>query len=98
MRCRGLVGDNVHEGALEHRKGLDPLFLVPGTQDNSLTPVAACGMEPESVLNCQKVVPEHLSIHDILSGHILIHHMKVSSTVQDAWWVKVVVGGPAQNV
>ncbi|KYO21975.1 hypothetical protein Y1Q_0000621 [Alligator mississippiensis] len=77
----GNLGDDIREGGPTHAEGLSPLFIVPGTQDNLLPPIAAGGMGPELVLDSLEVVPEHPAIHGILD--VFVSHMKVGGPVQD---------------
>lgn len=72
--------DNFHEGDPERVEDLDPLFIIPGVQDNSFPPVAARGVGPELLLDGLEVVcPWHpgwphpyqpLGSHQSTSGHL----------------------------
>ncbi|KYO33487.1 hypothetical protein Y1Q_0008680 [Alligator mississippiensis] len=94
----GQLGDNVHEYGPVHVGNLDPLFVISGVRGNPLLSVAAGGMGPEPVLSDLEVMSEHLRIHGILGGHILVGLMKVGGPVQDTWWTQGAVGGPMWGV
>lgn len=88
----GHLGDNICEGGLVHAEGLEPLFDIPGAQDNPHPPGGAV---PEMALNHLEVVPECPGIHGILDGLILIGRIKVSGQVQGIWQVWDAEGGQA---
>ncbi|KYO45864.1 hypothetical protein Y1Q_0021498 [Alligator mississippiensis] len=77
------LDDNIHEDDPAHAEGLDPLFIIPGTQNEPHPPVAVDGMGPELVVNGLEVVTEHPIIHSILEGLTLIGYMKVSGPGQE---------------
>ncbi|KYO23552.1 hypothetical protein Y1Q_0010114 [Alligator mississippiensis] len=77
----GQLGNVVHEGGLAHAGGLKPLFIIPTAQDDLLPSVGTGGMGPELALDGLKVVPEHLSVHDVLGGLVPIGHVKVRRPV-----------------
>ncbi|KYO20104.1 hypothetical protein Y1Q_0010685 [Alligator mississippiensis] len=66
------LGDDIHEGGLANVEGLDPLFIVPGLQNDLLPPVGSGGAGPESVHDGLGVVPECLGIHGVLCDLVLI--------------------------
>lgn len=41
-----------------------------------------------------EVVPEHLIIHGILGGLVLLSHVELSSKAQDTLWAQGTVGDP----
>lgn len=91
----GQLDNNVHEGGLVHAESLDPLFAIPGVQDNPLPPVIAGGTDPNGL----EVMPGTLGgLHGTLAGLVLVSHMKVSSPVQVAWWVQGTVDCPTQEI
>lgn len=94
----GQLGDDIPEGGPMDVEGLDPLFFIPGAQDDPLPPVGAGGVGLELELSDLKVIQEHPSILGVLDGLVLIGHVKVGGLVQDAWLVQGVMCGSTQDI
>lgn len=85
----GHLGDDVHEGGPVYAKGLDPLFIIEGTQDNPLPLPTADGMDPELMYNDLVIVPEHPGL-----TYLVASLATSKSVAQDTWQVQGVVADP----
>ncbi|KYO37835.1 hypothetical protein Y1Q_0010285 [Alligator mississippiensis] len=77
----GHLGDNIHEGRPSYGKGLYPLYIIPGDQDDSFHLVDAGGVGQVHALDGLEVVPQHPSNHGLLGGLIITGHMKFDGPV-----------------
>lgn len=87
------MGNDVREGDPAHAESVDPLFVIPGVQDDLLSLAAAGGMGPELAVSALEVVPKHPCIHSILGGLVLTDQLEVVGPGQSTWWAQGVVGG-----